>query len=70
MAAYSCTDIPDSVEGDSGSIISSQGVTATPSKLHNLTRGYEAMAGRHRPTARHGTFYLGQVEAMVIPTPT
>jgi hypothetical protein len=38
-------DISDSVEGGSGSIVSSQGVAATPSKLHGLTRGHEAMAG-------------------------
>jgi hypothetical protein len=28
------------------------------------------VAGRRRPTARHGTFYLDQVEATVIPAPT
>jgi hypothetical protein len=39
-------------------------------KLHSLTRGYEAMAGRRRPTARHSTLYLDQVEATVIPAPT
>jgi hypothetical protein len=42
----------------------------TLSKLHSLTRGYEVMVGRHRPTARHGTLYLDQVEATVIPAPT
>jgi hypothetical protein len=69
-AAYVRTDISDSVEGDSESIVSSQGVAATPSKLHSLTRGHEAMAGQRRPTARHGTLYLDQVEAVVIPAPT
>jgi hypothetical protein len=69
-AAYSCTDISDSVEDDSRSIVSSQGVAATPSKLHSLTRGHEAMEGRRRPTARHDTFYPDQVEAKVIPAPT
>jgi hypothetical protein len=44
--AYSCADIPNSVKGYSESIVSGQGVAATPSKLHNLTRGHEAMAGR------------------------
>jgi hypothetical protein len=48
----------------------SQGVAVSPSKLHGLTRGHEAVAGRRRPTARHGTFYLDQVEATVIPAPT
>jgi hypothetical protein len=48
----------------------SQGVAATPSKLHGLTRSHEAMAGRCRPVAQYGTFYLNQVEATVIPTPT
>jgi hypothetical protein len=42
----------------------------TPSKLHSLTRGHEAIAGRHRPTARRGTFYLDQVKATVILAPT
>jgi hypothetical protein len=69
-ASYSCTDIPDTVEGGSGSVVSSQGVAATPSKLHSLTRGHEAVAGRRRPTTRHGAFYLGQVEVTVIPAPT
>jgi hypothetical protein len=68
-AAYNCADIPDFVEGSSGSIVSSQGVVASPSKLHGLTGGHEAVAGRRRPTARHGTFYLYQVEATVIPAP-
>jgi hypothetical protein len=45
------------------SIVSSQGFAPSPSKLHGLTRGHEAVAGRRRPTARHGTFYLDQVEA-------
>jgi hypothetical protein len=41
-----------------------------PSKLHGLTGGHEAMAGRRRPTTRYGTFYLDQVEDVVIPAPT
>jgi hypothetical protein len=69
-AAYNCADILDSVEGGSVSIVSSQGVAMSPSKLHGLTRGHEEVAGRHRLTARHGTFYLNQVEATVIPAPT
>jgi hypothetical protein len=32
--------------------------------------GHGAVAGRHRPAAWHGTFYLDQVEATVIPVPT
>ena len=70
MAAYNGADIPDSVEGGSGSIVSSQGVAASPSKLHGLTGGHEAVVGRRRPTARYGTFYLDQVEATIIPAPT
>jgi hypothetical protein len=31
---------------------------------------HEAMAGRRRPTARYGAFYLDQVEDAVIPAPT
>jgi hypothetical protein len=42
----------------------------TPSKLHGLTRGHEAMAGRRRPTTRYGTFYLDQIEDTIIPAPT
>jgi hypothetical protein len=45
-------------------------VVASPSKLHGLTRGHEAMAGRRRPTTRYGTFYLDQVKDAVIPAPT
>jgi hypothetical protein len=67
---HNCADIPDSVEGGSKSIVSNQGVIASPSKLHGLTKGHEAVAGRRRPAARHGTFYLDQVEATVIPAPT
>jgi hypothetical protein len=48
----------------------SQGVAASPSDLHGLTGGHEAVVGRRRPTAWHGTFYLDQVEATVIPAPT
>jgi hypothetical protein len=69
MAAYSCADILDSVEGGSGNVVSGQGVVAPPSKLHSLTGGHKAVAGRHRPTARHGTFYLDQVKATVILAP-
>jgi hypothetical protein len=69
-AAHDCTDVPDSIEGDPRSIVSSQGVVATPSKLHGLTRGHEAMAGRRRPTTRYGAFYLDQVKDTVIPAPT
>jgi len=47
-----------------------QGVVVIPSKLHGFTRSHEAMAGRCRPTARYGTFYLDYVEATVIPVPT
>jgi hypothetical protein len=39
-------------------------------KLHDLTRGHEAVAGQRRPTAWHGAFYLDQVEVAVIPAPT
>jgi hypothetical protein len=45
MTAHGCSDVPDSIEGDSGGIVSSQGVVATPSKLYGLTGGHEAMAG-------------------------
>jgi hypothetical protein len=70
MAAYNCTDILDTVAGGSGSVVSSQGFAATPSKLHSLTRGHEVVVGRRRPTAQHGAFYLDQIEVTVIPTPT
>jgi hypothetical protein len=66
---HTAAHIPDSVEGSSGSIVSSQGVAPPPSKLHGLTRGHEAVAGRCRPTARHGAFYLDQVEATIISAP-
>jgi hypothetical protein len=42
----------------------------SPSKLHGLTEGHEAVVRRRQPTTRYGTFYLDQVEAIVIPTPT
>jgi hypothetical protein len=42
----------------------------TPSELHGLTRGHEAMTGRRRPTARYGTFYFDQVEDTVNLAPT
>jgi hypothetical protein len=61
---------PDSIEGISGSIVSGQGVVAPSPKLHGLTRGHEAVAGRRRPTAQHGAFYLDQVKATVISAPT
>jgi hypothetical protein len=44
--AYNCADIPDFVEGGSRSIVSSQGVAASPSKLHGLIGGHKAVAGR------------------------
>jgi hypothetical protein len=69
-AAHDCTNALDSIEGDSGGIVGSQGVVVIPYKLHGLTRGHEAMAGRRRPTTRCGTFYLDQVEDTVIPAPT
>jgi hypothetical protein len=70
MAAHSSASVLDSIKGVSGGIIDGQGVVATPSKLHGFTRSHEAMAGRRRPTARYGAFYLDQVEDAVIPTPT
>jgi hypothetical protein len=68
--AYNSVDIPDSIKDDPESIVSSQGVAVSPSKLHGLTGGHEAVAGRRRPAARHGALYLDQVEATVIPVPT
>jgi hypothetical protein len=68
--AYDCADVPNSIEGDPMSIVSSQGVVATPSKFHGLNGGHEAMAGQCRPTTRYGTFYLDQIEDTVIPAPT
>jgi hypothetical protein len=70
MAVHGCANILDSIEGISGGVVGSQGAVATPSKLHGLTRGHEAMAGQCRPTARYGTFYCDQVEDTVIPVPT
>jgi hypothetical protein len=70
MATYSSTDILDSVEDGPESIVSSQGVAASHSKLHGLTGGHESVAGRRRPAAQHGTLYLDQVEATVISAPT
>jgi hypothetical protein len=69
-AAHGSANIQDSIKGVSGGVVSSQGVVATPSKLHGFTRSHEAMAGRRRPTAQYGAFYLDQVEDAVIPTPT
>jgi hypothetical protein len=68
--AHGCANVPDSIEGDSGGIVSSQGVVAAPSKLHGLTGGHEAMVGRRRLTTRYDTFYLDHVEDTVIPAPT
>jgi hypothetical protein len=68
--AHGRANVSDSIEGISGGVVGSQGVVATPSKLHGLTRGHEAMAGRRRPTARYGTFYFYQVKDAVILTPT
>jgi hypothetical protein len=70
MAAHSSANIPDSINGVSEGAVGGQGVVTTPSKLHGFTRSHEAMAGRRRPTARYGTFYLDQVEDVVIPAPT
>jgi hypothetical protein len=67
---HGSANVPDSIKGVSGGVVSSQGVVATPSKLHGFTRSHEVMAGRHRPTAQYGTFYLDQVEEAVIPAPT
>jgi hypothetical protein len=63
-------NIPDSIKGVSGGVVSSQGVIATPSKLHGITRSHEAVAGRCRPTARYGAFYLDPVEGAVITAST
>jgi hypothetical protein len=54
-AAYNCADIPDSVKGGSRGTVCGQGVATSPPELHGLTEGHEAVAGRRRPTARHGT---------------
>jgi hypothetical protein len=69
-AAHGGANIPDSIKGVSGGVVSSQGVVATPSKLHGFTRSHEAVAGRRRPAAQYGTFYLDQVEGAVITVPT
>jgi hypothetical protein len=69
-AAHGSANIPDSIKGVSGGIVSSQGVVATPSKLHGFTRIHEAVAGRHRPAAQYGAFYHDQVEGAVITAPT
>jgi hypothetical protein len=61
---------PRLCEGGSGGIVYCQGVAASPSKLHGLTGGHEAVAGRRRSTARHGALWLDQIEATVIPKPT
>jgi hypothetical protein len=69
-AAHGGANIPDSIKGVSRGVVSSQGVIATPSKLHGVTRSHEAVARRRRPTAQYGTFYLDLVEGAVITTPT
>jgi hypothetical protein len=38
-------NIPNSVKGVTGGVVGSQGVIATPSKLHGITRSHEAMVG-------------------------
>jgi hypothetical protein len=70
MAAHGSANIPESIKGVSGGIVSSQGVIATPSKLHGITRSHEAVAGQHRPAAQYGAFYLDLVEGAVITVPT
>jgi hypothetical protein len=52
-----------------GGIVCGQGVAVPPSKLHGLTRGHEVVARRRRPPARHGTLWLNQAKASVIPAP-
>jgi hypothetical protein len=69
-ATHGGANIPDSIKGVFGGVVSSQGVIATPSKLHDITRSHEAEAGRRRPTAQYGAFYLDPVEGAVITTPT
>jgi hypothetical protein len=69
-AAHGGANIPDSIKGISGGVVSSQGVIATPSKLHDITRSHEAMAGRRRPAAQYGAFNLDPVEGVVITSPT
>jgi hypothetical protein len=64
--AHGSANIPYSIKGVSGGVVSSQGVIATPSKLHGVTRSHEAVAGRCRPAAQYGTFYLDLVEGAVI----
>jgi hypothetical protein len=69
-AAHGGANIPDSIKGVSEGVVSSQGVIVTPSKLHCITRSHEAVAGRRRPAAQYGAFYLDPVEVAVITTPT
>jgi hypothetical protein len=45
-AAHGSANVPDSIKGVSEGVVGSQGVVATPSKLHGFTRKHEAMAGR------------------------
>jgi hypothetical protein len=44
-AAHGGANIPDSIKGVSRGVVSSQGVIATPSKLHGITRSREVVAG-------------------------
>jgi hypothetical protein len=69
-AAHCSANILDSIKGVSGGVVSSQGVIATPSKLHGITRSHEAVAGRRRPAAQYGAFYLDLIEGAVITAPT
>jgi hypothetical protein len=68
--AHGSANISDSIKGVSEGVVSSQGVVATPSKLHGFIRSHEAVAGRRRPAAQYGAFYLDQVEGAVITAPT
>jgi hypothetical protein len=69
-ATHGGANIPDTIKGVSRGIVSSQGVIATPSKLHGITRSHEAVAGRRRPAAQYGAFYLDPVKGAVIMAPT
>jgi hypothetical protein len=69
-ATHGGANIPDSIKGVSEGVVSSQGVIVTPSKLHDITRSHEAVAGRRRPAAQYGAFYLDPVKVTVIMAPT
>ena len=69
-ATHGGANIPNSIKGVSGGVVGSQGVIVTPSKLHGITRSHEAVAGRRRPAAQYGAFYLDPVEGAVITAPT